>query len=269
MTFKNLSSQKQKIIAIVVFILLMALSVGFSFKASELEFYSKTIEVLDENKAEALALSTSATAVAIGVSVAEVGEPIADILTNIASYAVLITTVIFLEKFLLTTIGIVAFRWLIPIACLLAIAFILSNKETLKNIAIKLVSFGLILAFVIPVSTKLGVLIEETHKESFAVVQNEIAEEVETDKGFWEKLKNKTNELKEKATKYLNYYIDSIAVMLITICLIPIGVLAFMLWIIKIIFGVNIGMPDPVRIKNKIKTKVKRIEVNTGMVEAE
>ena len=48
----------------------------------------------------------------------------------------------------------------------------------------------------------------------------------------------------EKGQKALSNFIDAIAILLITSCVIPVAVLIFFMWIIKIIFGINIPVPD-------------------------
>ena len=255
-------NQKTKTIIIVVaLILAMTASILFSFTVSKPEFHQSTIEILDEKKADALALSTSATAIAMTVSAFEVGEPIAELLTEVASYTVLITTVLFFEKFLLTTIGTASFAIIIPVACLLAIIYQFIKKEFLRSLAMKLTAFALILFFVIPVSAKISVYIEETYKISTEITEEAQTDDFAEDKSFWDKFKDKTNELKAWAEGKINDFIDAIAVMLITTCAIPVGVLAFMLWIIKIIFGVNISMPEPKKYIEKLNIKKKQEEI--------
>lgn len=255
-------NQKTKTIIIVVaLIFAMTASILFSFAASKPEFHQSTIAVLDEKKADALALSASATAVAVGVSAFEMGEPIAELLTEVASYTVLITTVLFLEKFLLTTIGAISFAFIIPVACLIGIVYQFIKKEFLRNLAVKLTIFSLVMVFVIPVSTKISVYIEETHEIRPVSVEENQTDDFLEDKSFWDKFKDKTNELTAWAETKINNFIDSIAVMLITTCAIPIGVLAFMLWIIKIIFGVNISMPEPKKYADKLIKRKKQEEL--------
>lgn len=248
----------QRIITILLLVIVMIVSIGISYFASNPETYKATIDILDEKKADALALSASATGVAVAITALtkDIAEPIAEILTNIASHTVLITSVIFLEKFLLTTIGTATFMFLIPCACLLAILFQFLKKEFLKSLAIKLAVFGILLAMIIPISTRLGVYIEETHKISYEEINNIATEITDEDKSFLEKFKDQTDKIKNFVEDKMNYFIDSIAVMLITTCAIPIGVLAFLLWLIKIIFGVNINMPKPQKAANKFRRKL-------------
>ena len=248
----------RRTILIISLVFVMVTSVLFSFVASDSEFYKSTIEVLDEKKTDALALSASATGVAVALTALtnDIAEPIAEILTNISSYTILITTIIFLEKFLLTTIGKAVFILLIPIACLLAICFLCFKQEMLKALAMRIAVFGVLLAVVIPISTRLSVYIEQTYKISYEETES-VAEEITAEeKNFLEKFKGQTEKIKSFVEEKMNYFIDSIAVMLITTCAIPIGVLAFLVWIIKIIFGVNISMPKPQKTANKLRRKL-------------
>ena len=51
-------------------------------------------------------------------------------------------------------------------------------------------------------------------------------------------------ELADSARNALSVFIDAIAVLLITTCVIPILVILFFLWMIKLIFGLNIDLSE-------------------------
>jgi len=55
---------------------------------------------------------------------------------------------------------------------------------------------------------------------------------------------NNVSELVKKGEQALSNFIDAIAILLITSCFIPIIVLIFLIWIIKMIFGINISLPN-------------------------
>jgi superfamily I DNA/RNA helicase len=57
---------------------------------------------------------------------------------------------------------------------------------------------------------------------------------------FLKGLGNEVTDLADSAKNALSVFIDAIAVLLITTCVIPILVIFFFLWIIKLIFGLNI-----------------------------
>ena len=50
--------------------------------------------------------------------------------------------------------------------------------------------------------------------------------------------------LAESAKNALSVFIDAIAVLIITTCVIPILVIMFFLWLIKMLFGITINLPD-------------------------
>ena len=50
----------------------------------------------------------------------------------------------------------------------------------------------------------------------------------------------------EKGEELLNQFIELIAVMLVTSCLIPIFIFLFMIWFIRMLFGVQINVPKGV-----------------------
>ena len=75
-----------------------------------------------------------------------------------------------------------------------------------------------------------------------------------SDKSFWQNFKGKVEDFTTKAgekisgtvTQFenaLNQLIEGVAVMIVTTCFIPIGVLFAFLWIVKSIIGLNFSMP--------------------------
>ena len=64
----------------------------------------------------------------------------------------------------------------------------------------------------------------------------------------------------EKGEELLNRFIEAIAVMMVTSCLIPIVVLLFAFWIIRMLFGIQINAPKdlPKRISSKMPVGKKR-----------
>ena len=68
------------------------------------------------------------------------------------------------------------------------------------------------------------------------------------------KIKNGVSGLLEKGEQLLNRFIETIAVMLVTSCLIPIAVLLFVLWFVKLLFGIQVKVPEdlPKRISAKV-----------------
>lgn len=120
--------------------------------ASSPSTYSGMYETLDEKKLNVMGLAATTTAASAAISVLpdDTGSAIANKLADFASYFVVILSVIYLEKFLLTTFGFLAFGILIPMACVLfAIAVFLRRgtltKVNLQRLGTKLTAFGLAL----------------------------------------------------------------------------------------------------------------------------
>ena len=216
---------------------------------------------------------------AVGVSTAlaaipgDATIPLANQIMDLSSYLLIVIGVIFLEKILLTLTGYVSFTFLIPIACLLYCIYIYSKKDILKKVSVKLCTFGIIIFLVVPISIQTSNLIENTYNETIENAKNtEITSNDKTntesndnneESGFLSKFKNSVSNLGEnvselvnKGEKELSKFIDAIAVLLITSCVIPIIVLIFLVWIVKIIFGVKISVPD-INKKKKIEDKEK------------
>lgn len=240
------------------------------------KFHSNSIQALDDKKVTV----TELTVAAVGVSTAlaaipgDATIPLANQIMDLSSYLLIVIGVIFLEKILLTLTGYVSFTFLIPIACLLYCIYIYSKKDILKKLSVKLCTFGIIIFLVVPISIQTSNLIENTYNETIENAKNtEITSNDKTntesndnneESGFLSKFKNSVSNLGEnvselvnKGEKELSKFIDAIAVLLITSCVIPIIVLIFLVWIVKIIFGVKISIPN-INKKKKIEEKTIR-----------
>lgn len=243
MLTKLKENKKYQAIALVV---VMLVSIAFSFVAKNPNTYTHTISTLDEKRADALLLTATVSAAAVGVTAipTEATDPIAELLTEISSYGIIITCIITLEKFLLTTFGVISFSVLFPIAILMYIIYLFNKKDPLKAFSVKLTIFATVLFLIIPASTGLSVMIEKTLNVDYekAAVELEQATE-ETSK--WDAIKGETSKIVDFVKAKVNKFIDNVSVMLITACFIPLGVLAFLLWLTKHLFNVNLNIPNP------------------------
>mgnify|MGYP006917978442 FL=1 len=90
---------------------------------------------------------------------------------------------------------------------------------------------------------------EETVKEAQDIT-NEIEKNTDSEGNIIEKALSKIKDgisgLLEKGEELLNQFIELIAVMLVTSCLIPIFIFLFMIWFIRMLFGVQINVPKGV-----------------------
>lgn len=237
-----------------------------------------TIQSLDEKKTTALELTAAATAASAAITLipGDVGTPIADKLADLSSYFLVVVCALYLEKYLVTITGFAAFKLLIPIGCVLLSLCFAFQKDLGKTVACKLILFGLSIYLVVPASVKVADLIDETYGAS---IENTIASAKETSdeiegaadtqqqedsssdssqkKGFWSGLMDKVEDTvtgaKVNLENTLNRFIEAIAVMLVTSCVIPILVLVFFVWLVKLMLGINIDLSKirPARLRKK------------------
>lgn len=265
--------RKPQLITLGVFIMLAFISIfllGNIFSSPET--YAGITATLDEKKANVMALMTTTTAASAAVSLipGEAGQPIADKLIDLSSYFMVILAVIYLEKFLIAVLGTLTFQIIIPVALVfLAIALFTPQgsltTENLRKIGIKLGAFALAIFLVVPTSVWVSDKIDESFEVSLATANTSMQESTEQieesiqeaegeqeEKGLLESITDTVaggfnaitgtvqNALDAFANQ-LNQLIDTLAVMIVTSCLIPIIVLALFLWAIKMLTGLNFG----------------------------
>ncbi len=261
--------EKAIIAAVLAAVALVSLIV-FANIASNPETYTGIIGTLDEKKGNVMVLATTTTAASAAISALpnDMGTPIADKLVDFSSYFMVILAVIYLEKFLLTTLGFLGFGILIPVACaLFAVAVFLRRgtltRVNLQRLGTKLAAFGLALALVVPVSVWLTDNVDDTFDESLAAsnaaaqeateqLEESTQEQAQEDPGLlggiasavqegWNGLTQGAQQALDSLGEQLNTMIDTLAVMIVTSCLIPLLVLILFLQLVKIITGLDFG----------------------------
>jgi len=249
---------------IVIVILLVAALLSFTIVAkyaTSTDVHASALQALDEKKVTAMELTAgvAATSTAISALPGDAATPIAEQVSDLTGPLLIVICAIYLEKFLLTTIGYISFKVLIPIACALGILYIFLTREGLRAIAIKIGIFALAISVVIPASIGVTKLIETTFEDSITQTyesadeitgEAEKSAEEEESEGFLSFLQGIGDEvsgLADSAKNALSVFIDAIAVMLITTCVIPILVILFFLWVIKMLFGLNIDVTNAAR----------------------
>lgn len=263
------------IVLCIVIALVSNIVLSKNYSSPEYTVNKKTITYLDEKKTTALELCAGATALSAAITMApgDTGTPIAEKLTDLSGYFLIVVSAIYLEKYLLTILGALTFKWLIPIAMGAIVLYFVANKEFFWKLGVKILVLGLALYAVIPVSVHVSQLIYNTYQESIdttlaetenLISQAEDAADAETEEeqdtqdggilsGFIDKAKDTIDKAKETISgateqfKYmLNKFIDGLAVLIVTTCLIPILVMVFFVWIVKIILSTAITQPGAV-----------------------
>ena len=164
---ENKNVKKLAWVAVALVIMVLSMTV-VSKAASNPENHKKTIEALDEKKADILKLTatSAAASTAIAAIPGDATTPIANKLTDLTSYFLIILVVIFLEKYLVTLTGYATFSILIPAACVLFAAGIGFNRTVLKIVAAKIAAFGLVIFMIIPFSMNVSAMIEKTYEST-------------------------------------------------------------------------------------------------------
>lgn len=281
-----MENEKQKKILFALIPIVIALLSFFVIArfTSSTEFNAKTIQSLDDKKTIVMELAAASTAASAAITLipGDVGTPIANKLADLSSYFLIVFSAIYLEKYLVTITGYAAFKILVPIACVFFSGYLLWRKEILRVVAQKFLLFGLAVYLVIPASVKVADMIEttyassiestiETAKQTTDEIESEIGESGQVDDkssneesqsdsdsdskenagGFFSGLFNKVQEGVSTATanveNVLNNFIEALAILLVTSCLIPILVLIFFVWLVKMLLGLNIDIPTSVR----------------------
>lgn len=281
-----MENEKQKKILFALIPIVIALLSFFVIArfTSSTEFNAKTIQSLDDKKTTVMELAAASTAASAAITLipGDVGTPIANKLADLSSYFLIVFSAIYLEKYLVTITGYAAFKILVPIACVFFSGYLLWRKEILRVVAQKFLLFGLAVYLVIPASVKVADMIEityassiestiETAKQTTDEIESETGESGQVDDkssneksqsdsdsdskenagGFFSGLFNKVQEGVSTATanveNVLNNFIEALAILLVTSCLIPILVLIFFVWLVKMLLGLNIDIPTSVR----------------------
>lgn len=242
-----MENEKQKKILFALIPIVIALLSFFVIArfTSSTEFNAKTIQSLDDKKTTVMELAAASTAASAAITLipGDVGT---------------------------------------PIACVFFSGYLLWRKEILRVVAQKFLLFGLAVYLVIPASVKVADMIEttyassiestiETAKQTTNEIESETGESGQVDDkssneksqsdsdsdskenagGFFSGLFNKVQEGVSTATanveNVLNNFIEALAILLVTSCLIPILVLIFFVWLVKMLLGLNIDIPTSVR----------------------
>lgn len=253
----------------IVLILALAIILSctvFGSKLTDPATYSHTIEVLDENRTTVLSLTAASAAASAAISAIpdDVCSPLAQEISELTSWFLMILAVIYLEKYLLTILGAAACYFLFPLGCSALLIHCFFPKRMLQSIGTKLIAFGAVILLVIPTSIWISDQINAVYSKSIeltvqsanAVSDNlfgEMSDEDGEDTTVIDEAKSLLGDLSgsvaaiiEQFKNVLNRFIEATAVMIVTTCLIPILVILFFLWIVKTLFSLPIVIPTQV-----------------------
>ena len=257
----NEKSLKRILIAAVLVLIALISILFVANKAGSFATHAKTIASIDEKVQSVMKLTATSTLASAGISAipGDTATPIAEKLADFTEYFLLILCVLYAEKYLLTILGLLTFKILIPAACVLLIVGLFWKPHPLRRLAVRLAALGLIVFVMVPVSIGVSDLIYATYQgsidrtissaEQFTEETSALVE-AKQDEGLLasvlDKLSETASSLADKAAKTLNRFVESLAVMIVTACIIPLLVLIFFLWLIRQLFRRELRLPFPV-----------------------
>lgn len=294
----KINFDRTKCITAVILLLVAIFSITVVGKyASAPENHQKTIASLDEKKQTVMELTAASTVTSALITLlpGDTATPIAEKMADVSGYLLVVLCAIYLEKYLVTITGYVAFTYLIPIACGLWILNLFFANATVRKLAAKLAVFGIAIFLVVPASVKISDLIGDTYQaqiqetideakntqnilENSDLVNDTSATEASgagtgtatqntqednspsgsvTNIFDWakdaisnakdsvanvvENVTISTEDLVQKVENSLNHFIEAVAVMIITSCVIPMLVLLLFFWMVKIVLDVDLS----------------------------
>ena len=288
-----MKNQKVSVRIVAAVLLLVFALISFSVLgnyATDAQNYVRSIQAIDEKKATVMTLTATAAAASTGLASipGDATTPIATQIMEISEYLFIVVCFLVLEKSLLTVMGFLGFKILLPMACVLMAVYVFLRKPGVKLMAMKMAVLAVLIVAIIPLSVRISDMIYEVNKvnveelnlqyqETVPVEETTAPEETVpqtepvTEESGWfgnlvSSITDKVEEVGEKggdvaetvtekvtesgtgtveeAKELLNRFVDAIALFVITYCAIPVIVVLAMVWFVKLLFQVQIPVPE-------------------------
>ena len=225
-------------------------------------FVKHSLESVEDSSDTVMRFSAATLSASLAISALpdDFATPLADSLADMNLYFVAILVVLLLEK-LLIRYGIqAAFGILIPLACFIGGLFTVTKRSLLKSLAVRLCVLALAAAFVVPCSTHITSMvasdltayvndtIEETEGGSGKL--QEAMEDGGGDKTMFEKLSDlfqtairDISDLMLHFQNTIRKCLNSIAILILTNCLMPLLTFFILKWILRELFQIAFPLP--------------------------
>lgn len=226
-------------------------------------FIQDSLESVEESSNTVMKFSaaTLSTSLAISALPDDFATPLADSLADMNVYFIAILVMLHFEQLLIRYGVKLAFAIAIPAACGIGILSILLKKDLLKGIAARVAVLGLAVALVVPCSTHITnyvaadliTYVENTivDTEDGADKLNEAMEGGTEEQTIFEKLSdlfqtaiNDMSNLMSHFQNTIRKCMNSIAILILTNCLMPLVNFFILKWILKETFHIALPMPQ-------------------------
>lgn len=277
--------RKEKLVKI----LLIVFAMVFSFTVlthliPESKYVQETIGHLEDSQNTIMKFSgtTIATSLSLSALPNDFASPLASTVSDLNTYFIFIFAVLFVEKLLVIEGIKIALVWMIPAACILYIAAILTEKDVFKNLGKKILILGLSVIMVVPISTHFTetvcsdylAYVDDTIEEADAGAGkiNEIMAEGNEEATFFDKLTdafktaiNDVNDLLAYFKNVVKKCINSVAVMIVTTFVLPMLVMLLFRWLLTELFALHLPAPKvSIKLPKELK---KRFTKETDLIE--
>ena len=256
---------KGKAIKIIACIVLIIVSMTVITKiAGNPQIYKNTIEALDKKTSTVTKLTalTTGTSAAITAIPGDTGTTVAEHLMDLNSSLLIVLIALFIEKYLLTIIGKAVFFIILPWGlCVKAIGIWKDEKEFgMKSLNIILA--GILLVTAIPSGVMLSDEVEKVYNinleetvqsgEEAKASTEDVTDSADADEDseggnfFSDTISKVTDAVTgavtgalDKGEKFVETLTESLAVLIVTTCVIPLVTVLFFLWLIKMCIGLD------------------------------
>lgn len=255
---EKITTEKLIKILFITFIMVFSFTV-LPHIVGESKYVQETIAHLEESQNKIMKFSgtTISTSVALSALPDDFASPLAGTIADMNTYFIFMFAVIFVEKLIVIIGSKISLMYLIPFACILYIASLLTTKEIFKTFATKLLILGISLVIVIPFSTHFTetvckdylTYVDETIAETDAGTSkiNEIMSSTDENKTFFEKISDAFKTAIQDVTDLLAYFknvvkkcVNSIAIMLVTTFVLPFLMLLLFRWLLTELFALHL-----------------------------
>ena len=236
-----MSLKKFALVAVVLLAAVISFTIIAPWAANP-ENHVSTIEKTENKITAVMTLSGGAAGASATLSVlpGDICTPLATELAELAKYFLIILSALYLEKFLITISGYVTFSVLIPLALIIVAAVIISGNKRFLSLAGKLAIIGVIIYLIVPASTMLSDKIYQTQEDTVAQTieeYNNLDISGDSDSGIIGEITTITTNTIDKVTNFISDLTESLAVMIVTACVVPVLVFVFLVWVMKVMFS--------------------------------
>lgn len=272
-----LSTKRANMISKILSLLLVA-ALSFFFVSSwitDTAFVKDSLESIEENNQTVMVLSAATLSASLALSAMpdDFGSSLANTLSQMNTFFVIILAILLLEKVLLLYGIKLAFGLLIPWACIAGAISVAIGRNALKSFALRLGVLGLAIALVVPCSTHvtnyvaedLTAYVEATiaETEDGAGKLNAAMESDGEDKNMFEKLSELFQTAISGIADLLQHFqniirrcMNSIAILIFKNLIMPLLTFFVLKWVLNETFSISLPeLPKKLTKRDETKTK--------------